>query len=74
MENINSPMNLHISGVFEKAFSPILLKTHQLYKLGLLFFCVKNRACFSVVKGEDIKYQDSRSHFYIKKKACACCY
>lgn len=38
MENINSPMNLHISGVFEKAFSPILLKTHQLYKSGFYFF------------------------------------
>lgn len=38
MGNINSPMNLHVSGVFEKASPPILLKTHQLYKSGLLFF------------------------------------
>lgn len=67
MGNINGPMNLHISGVFEKAFSAILLKIQQLFKSGLLFFCVKICACSTVVKGEDIKYEDSRSHLYIKQ-------
>lgn len=67
MGNINGPMNLHISGVFEKAFSPILLKIQQLFKSGLLFFCIKICACSTVVKGEDIKYEDSRSHLYIKQ-------
>lgn len=67
MENINAPMNLHSSGVFEKAFAPILLKTHQLHKSGLLVFGVKNCAFSAVVNGEGIKYQDSRSHLCIKQ-------
>lgn len=51
MGNINGPMNLPVGGVFEKAFSPILLNTHLMHD-SRDFSCVKNWACSTVVREE----------------------
>lgn len=64
MGNINGPMNLHISGAFEKAFSPILLKTHLLYNSHDFFVCeLCMLHCYQ--RGKEVRYQDSRFHLYI---------